>query len=155
MGTGEAHCNYGSERRYRNNLLTVCMFYFSSFLIAVKDGCQGPFIQTTYRTFRTTITFDYPRNQYKTSVKFFCKDRNLMRKDTLSTKFSKKNGTFTFTETNRGFSGSISNVSSPGGVYWGRMNTGSYHRDAFRKIKVFKGEWHIKHPDLEPECLKP
>ncbi|XP_045884556.1 polymeric immunoglobulin receptor-like [Micropterus dolomieu] len=103
-------------------------------LILDKD-CQGQFIQTAYRTAKTTITCDHTGNEYK----FFCKQNGSICEDILSTKSSlKSNGTFTLTETNSGFSVSISNVSShDAGVYWCGVETheGSY-RAALRKIQL-------------------
>ncbi|XP_038553635.1 polymeric immunoglobulin receptor-like [Micropterus salmoides] len=99
------------------------------------DGCQGKFIQTAYRTAKTTIACDYTGNKHK----FFCKQKGSICEDILSTKSSlKSNGTFTLTETNSSFSVSISNVSSrDAGVYWCGVETheGSY-RAALRKIKL-------------------
>ncbi|XP_038551891.1 polymeric immunoglobulin receptor-like [Micropterus salmoides] len=99
------------------------------------DGCQRQFIQTAYRTAKTTITCDYTGKKYK----FFCKDNGFICEDILSTKSSlKSKGTFTLTETNSSFSVSISNVSShDAGVYWCGVETreGSY-RAALRKIKL-------------------
>ncbi|XP_038551884.1 uncharacterized protein LOC119885741 isoform X4 [Micropterus salmoides] len=99
------------------------------------DGCQGQFIQTAYRTAKTTITCDYTGNKYK----FFCKQNGSICEDISSTKSSlKSNGTFTLTETNSSFSVSISNVSSrDAGVYWCGAETheGSY-RTALRKIQL-------------------
>ncbi|XP_045885516.1 polymeric immunoglobulin receptor-like [Micropterus dolomieu] len=99
------------------------------------DGYQRQFIQTAYRTAKTTITCDYTGNKYK----FFCKQNGFICEDILSTKSSlKSNGTFTLTETKSGFSVSISNVSShDAGVYWCGVETheGSY-RAALRKIKL-------------------
>ncbi|XP_038548495.1 polymeric immunoglobulin receptor-like [Micropterus salmoides] len=99
------------------------------------DGCQGQFIQTAYRTAKTTITCDHTGNKYK----FFCKQNGSICEDILSTKSSlKSNGTFTLTETNSSFSMSISNVSShDAGVYRCGVETheGSY-RASLRKIQL-------------------
>ncbi|XP_038554425.1 polymeric immunoglobulin receptor-like, partial [Micropterus salmoides] len=99
------------------------------------DGCQKQFIQTAYRTAKTTITCDYTGNKYK----FFCKDNGFICEDILSTKSClKSKGTFTLTETNSSFSVSISNVSShDAGVYRCGVETheGSY-RAALTKIQL-------------------
>ncbi|XP_026161628.1 polymeric immunoglobulin receptor-like isoform X2 [Mastacembelus armatus] len=104
-----------------------------------KDICQKPFIQTAYRNAKTTITCDYPGNKYSSSVKFFCKVKGSTCEDILSTNSSPlTNGTFTLTNTNRGFSVSISNVSSQDdGVYWCGLKPkeGSY-RAATRRIQL-------------------
>ncbi|KAM7421873.1 hypothetical protein PAMA_010098 [Pampus argenteus] len=103
-----------------------------------KDGCQEPFTQTAYVTAQTTITCDYP-NKYNSSIKFLCKDNNVSCEEILSTQSPvKSNGTFTLTDTNRGFNVSVSNVSSQhAGVYWCgvKPNEGSY-RASRRKIKL-------------------
>ncbi|XP_041817717.1 uncharacterized protein LOC121624125 isoform X6 [Chelmon rostratus] len=104
-----------------------------------KDGCQAPFIQTAYRTAKTTITCDYPGNTHLSSVKVFCKDSDLICEDILSIKSSSlSNGTFTLRETSSGFNVSISNVSSQdAAVYWCGVesNDGPY-RVALRKIQL-------------------
>ncbi|XP_033181113.1 polymeric immunoglobulin receptor-like isoform X3 [Mastacembelus armatus] len=104
-----------------------------------KDICQRPFIQTAYRNAKTTITCDYPGNKYSSRVKFFCKVKGSTCEDILSTNSSPlTNGTFTLTNTNRGFSVSISNVSSQDdGVYWCGLKPkeGSY-RAATRRIQL-------------------
>ncbi|KAM7421871.1 hypothetical protein PAMA_010097 [Pampus argenteus] len=103
-----------------------------------KDGCQQLFTQTAYVTAQTTITCDYP-NKYNSSIKFLCKDNNVSCEEILSTQSPvKSNGTFTLTDTNRGFNVSVSNVSSQhAGVYWCgvKPNEGSY-RASLRKIKL-------------------
>ncbi|XP_038551882.1 CMRF35-like molecule 1 isoform X3 [Micropterus salmoides] len=104
--------------------------------LEVETGdCQRQFIQTAYRTAKTTIRCNYTGNKYK----FFCKDNGFICEDILSTKSSlKSKGTFTLTETKSGFSMSISNVSShDAGVYWCGVETheGSY-RASLRKIKL-------------------
>ncbi|XP_026162474.1 polymeric immunoglobulin receptor-like isoform X2 [Mastacembelus armatus] len=103
------------------------------------DICQRPFNQTVYRNAKTTITCDYPGNKYSSSVKFFCKDKGSTCEDILSTNSSPlTNGTFTLTNTNRGFNVSISNVSSQDdGVYWCGLKPqeGSY-RAATRRIQL-------------------
>ncbi|XP_038551885.1 uncharacterized protein LOC119885743 isoform X1 [Micropterus salmoides] len=101
----------------------------------VDKDCQKQFIQTAYRTAKTTITCDHTGNEYK----FFCKEKGSICEDILSTKSSlKSKGTFTLTETNSSFSVSISKVSSrDAGVYWCGVETheGSY-RAALRKIQL-------------------
>ncbi|KAG8007177.1 Polymeric immunoglobulin receptor [Nibea albiflora] len=104
-----------------------------------KDGCQGPFNQTAYRTAKTTITCNYKGKRDESDVLFFCKENNFTCEDILSTESSpKSSGTFTLTETNTGFNVSISEVSSlHAGVYWCgvKSNEGSY-RAGFRKIQL-------------------
>ncbi|XP_041807164.1 polymeric immunoglobulin receptor-like isoform X2 [Chelmon rostratus] len=108
-------------------------------LMAGKHGCQAPFIQTAYRTAKTTITCDYPGNTHLSSVKVFCKDNNLICEDILSIKSSSlSNGTFTLRETSSGFNVSISDVSSQdAAVYWcGVESNDGRYRAAFRKIQL-------------------
>ncbi|XP_051251050.1 CMRF35-like molecule 8 [Dicentrarchus labrax] len=102
-----------------------------------KDGCKEQFNQTAYRTAKTTITCDYPENKQRSSVKFLCRENNFTCEEILSTNFSvKSNGTFTLTETNSGFSVSISNVSShDAGLYWCGVKEGNY-RTGLRKIQL-------------------
>lgn len=114
------------------------MLYFIS-LFAEKDGCPEPFDQTAYTKAKTTITCDYPGKKNKSSVKFFCKDNDLICEDILSTNSSSKSdGTFTLTETSSGFSISISNVSKgDAGVYWcGAETSDGRYRAALRSIKL-------------------
>uniref|UniRef100_A0A8P4G698 Immunoglobulin V-set domain-containing protein n=1 Tax=Dicentrarchus labrax TaxID=13489 RepID=A0A8P4G698_DICLA len=109
-----------------------------------KDGCKEQFNQTAYRTAKTTITCDYPENKQRSSVKFLCRENNFTCEEILSTNFSvKSNGTFTLTETNSGFSVSISNVSShDAGLYWCGVKEGNY-RTGLRKIQLkVEGEQH-------------
>lgn len=105
-------------------------------LFAGIDDCPGPFDQTAYRTARTTITCDYPRNQ-RTSRKFFCKEKDSTCEDILSANASPNtNGTFTLTETVRGFNVSISNVSQHDkGVYWCAVSKRHY-RAGIKKIQL-------------------
>ncbi|XP_041817710.1 uncharacterized protein LOC121624125 isoform X5 [Chelmon rostratus] len=104
-----------------------------------KHGCQTPFVQTAYRTAKTTITCDYPGNTHQSSVKDFCKDSDLICEDILSTKSSPgSKAKFTLTETSSGFNVSISDVSSQdAGVYWCGVesNEGPY-RATLRKIQL-------------------
>ncbi|KAI3369578.1 hypothetical protein L3Q82_024389 [Scortum barcoo] len=103
-----------------------------------KNGCRKQFIQTAYKLAQTTITCDYSGNK-SSSVQFFCKENGFICEDILSTESSlKSNGTFSLTETSRGFSVSISNVSSHhAAVYWCgvKPKAGSY-RAALRKIQL-------------------
>uniref|UniRef100_A0A8P4K1W9 Immunoglobulin V-set domain-containing protein n=1 Tax=Dicentrarchus labrax TaxID=13489 RepID=A0A8P4K1W9_DICLA len=97
-----------------------------------------------YLTAKTTITCDYPENKQRSSVKFLCRENNFTCEEILSTNFSvKSNGTFTLTETNSGFSVSISNVSShDAGLYWCGVKEGNY-RTGLRKIQLkVEGEQH-------------
>ncbi|KAI3369579.1 hypothetical protein L3Q82_024392 [Scortum barcoo] len=103
-----------------------------------EDGCQRQFIKTAYKPAQTTITCDYSGNK-RSSVQFFCKENGFNCEDILSTESSlKSNGTFSLTETSRGFSVSISNVSSHhAAVYWCgvKPKAGSY-RAALRRIQL-------------------
>ncbi|KAI3369840.1 hypothetical protein L3Q82_024422 [Scortum barcoo] len=106
--------------------------------IEVETDCQRQFIQTAYKPAQTTITCDYSGNK-SSSVQFFCKENGFICEDILSTESSlKSNGTFSLTETSRGFSVSISNVSSHhAAVYWCgvKPKAGSY-RASLRKIQL-------------------
>uniref|UniRef100_A0A8P4K8X7 Immunoglobulin V-set domain-containing protein n=1 Tax=Dicentrarchus labrax TaxID=13489 RepID=A0A8P4K8X7_DICLA len=74
---------------------------------------------------------------HRSSVKFLCRENNFTCEEILSTSSSvKSNGTFTLTGTNRGFSVSISNVSShDAGLYWCGVNKGNY-QTGLRKIQL-------------------
>ncbi|XP_051272278.1 polymeric immunoglobulin receptor-like isoform X14 [Dicentrarchus labrax] len=104
---------------------------------AETDGCQGQFNQTVYRTAKTTITCDYPENKHRFSDKFLCRENKFTCEEILSTSSSvKSNRKYNLTETNRGFSVSISNVSShDAGLYWCGVNEGNY-RTGLRKIQL-------------------
>ncbi|KAI3369216.1 hypothetical protein L3Q82_007450 [Scortum barcoo] len=115
------------------------LFVLTSILVYKQtDDCQKQFIQTAYKPAQTTITCDYSGNK-RSSVQFFCKEDGFICEDILSTESSlKSNGTFSLTETSRGFSVSISNVSSHhAAVYWCgvKPKAGSY-RAALRKIQL-------------------
>ncbi|XP_067359722.1 CMRF35-like molecule 8 [Channa argus] len=72
-------------------------------------------------------------------VKFFCKENNFNCEDIKPTKSSpKSNRRFTVTDTNSGFSVSISDVSSEdAGVYWcGVKSNKGNDRSAFRQIQL-------------------
>uniref|UniRef100_A0A8P4KPD1 Immunoglobulin V-set domain-containing protein n=1 Tax=Dicentrarchus labrax TaxID=13489 RepID=A0A8P4KPD1_DICLA len=115
-----------------------------SFFSAETDGCQGQFNQTVYRTAKTTITCDYPENKHRFSDKFLCRENKFTCEEILSTSSSvKSNRKYNLTETNRGFSVSISNVSShDAGLYWCGVNEGNY-RTGLRKIQLkVEGEQH-------------
>ncbi|KAI3369839.1 hypothetical protein L3Q82_024421, partial [Scortum barcoo] len=119
----------------------TCKFYQRSpekVELEVETDCQRQFIQTAYKPAQTTITCDYSGNK-NSSVQFFCKENGFICEDILSTESSlKSNGTFSLTETSRGFSVSISNVSSHhAAVYWCgvKPKAGSY-RAALRKIQL-------------------
>ncbi|XP_078105416.1 uncharacterized protein LOC144517276 isoform X2 [Sander vitreus] len=103
--------------------------------LEVDDGCQTPFIQTAYRTAKTTISCD-KRNDSRFT--FFCKEKGSICEDILSTKSSlKSNGSFTLPETSSSFNVSISNVSSEhAGVYWCGVETNKGYRAALRKIQL-------------------
>ncbi|KAJ4927490.1 hypothetical protein JOQ06_015217 [Pogonophryne albipinna] len=100
--------------------------------------CKDPFNQTAYRTAKTSITCD-ERNKEDSRVKFFCKVNGHICEDILSTKSAlRSNGMFTLTETESGFTVSISNVSTQhAGVYWcGVESTERSYRAALRKIQL-------------------
>ncbi|KAI4793626.1 hypothetical protein KUCAC02_032600, partial [Chaenocephalus aceratus] len=100
--------------------------------------CKDPFNQTAYRTAQTSITCD-EGNKEDSRFKFFCKENGPICEDILSTKSAlRSNGTFTLTETESGFTLSISNVSTQhAGVYWcGEESTEGSYRAALRKIQL-------------------
>nr|XP_046241055.1 uncharacterized protein LOC124057030 [Scatophagus argus] len=100
--------------------------------VGVEDSCQKPFIQTAYRTAKTTIKCDHSENQNKAGV--FCKENYATYEDILFA--PKSNRRFSLTVTSSGFSMSISKVSShDAGVYWCGVvqNEG---RAALRKIRL-------------------
>ncbi|XP_037619841.1 polymeric immunoglobulin receptor-like [Sebastes umbrosus] len=102
----------------------------------VKNECQEPFIQTAYRTAKTTISCRY---KGKSKVKFFCKDNGSICENIVSTRSSlRSNGTFNLTESSSSFNMSISNVSSQhAGVYWcGVERKGGRYRAALRNITL-------------------
>uniref|UniRef100_A0A8P4GA19 Immunoglobulin V-set domain-containing protein n=1 Tax=Dicentrarchus labrax TaxID=13489 RepID=A0A8P4GA19_DICLA len=87
---------------------------------------------------------------HRSSVKFLCRENNFTCEEILSTSSSvKSNGTFTLTGTNRGFSVSISNVSShDAGLYWCGVNKGNY-QTGLRKIQLeVEGETFTKSPTI-------
>ncbi|XP_050930244.1 CMRF35-like molecule 8 isoform X7 [Lates calcarifer] len=103
-----------------------------------KNGCQKPFIQTAYRTAKTTIICDYPENKDKSRLKFFCKQTGDICEEILSTESSKSsNKRFTLTGTKRDFNISISNVSSDdAGVYWCGLKSNDRRRATLRQIQL-------------------
>ncbi|CAI5686617.1 unnamed protein product [Oreochromis niloticus] len=99
-----------------------------------SGNCQQPFTQTVTRA--ANIMCDYPDNDFKSWVKFFCRGEDFTCKDILSTKG--QNGKFRLTNTNRGFNVSIRDVSSQdAGVYWCGVESddGSY-KASIRQIKL-------------------
>ncbi|XP_033939101.1 uncharacterized protein [Pseudochaenichthys georgianus] len=107
-------------------------------VVADEGGCKKPFNQTAYRTAKTSITCD-EGNKEDSRFKFFCKERGPICEDILSTKSAlRSNGIFTLTETESGFTVSISNVSTQhAGVYWcGVESTEGSYRAALRKIQL-------------------
>ncbi|KAJ4927489.1 hypothetical protein JOQ06_015216 [Pogonophryne albipinna] len=112
---------------------------FLLFLSIITDeGCQGPFIQTAYRTAKTTISCEKKGITPDSRFKFFCKENGSICEDILSTKSAlRSNGTFTLTETEIGFTVSISNVSPQhAGVYWCGVESSKRYRAALRKIQL-------------------
>ncbi|XP_074503583.1 uncharacterized protein LOC141774647 isoform X2 [Sebastes fasciatus] len=102
-----------------------------------KNECQEPFIQTAYRTAKTTISCRYKGKS--TVSKFYCKDNGSICENIVSTRSSlRSNGTFILTESSSSFSMSISNVSSQhAGVYWcGVERKGGCNRAALRNITL-------------------
>ncbi|KAL3059279.1 hypothetical protein OYC64_011240 [Pagothenia borchgrevinki] len=107
-------------------------------VVADEGGCKDPFNQTAYRTAKTSITCD-EGNKEDSRFKCFCKVNGPICEDILSTKSTlRSNGTFTLTETESGFTVSISNVSTQhAGVYWcGVESTEGSYRAALRKIQL-------------------
>ncbi|XP_063766853.1 CMRF35-like molecule 7 isoform X2 [Eleginops maclovinus] len=102
-------------------------------------GCQEPLIITVSRTAEANISCD-KGNKKDSRVKFFCKENGPICEDVLSTKPAlRSNGSFTLTETERGFTVSISDVSAQhAGVYWcGVESTGKIiYRAALRRIQL-------------------
>ncbi|XP_039468683.1 junctional adhesion molecule-like [Oreochromis aureus] len=115
-----------------------CEFDQSSNTSVIKklesEKCQQPFTQIVTRAAK--IMCDYPDDDFKSGVQFFCSGENFTCKDILSTKG--QNGKFRLTNTNRGFNVSIRDVSSQdAGVYWCGVESkdGSY-RVSIRQIKL-------------------
>ncbi|XP_010783557.1 uncharacterized protein [Notothenia coriiceps] len=106
--------------------------------LELYKGCQEPFHQTEYKTDTIIIKCD-KENKDDSRVKFFCKENGSICEDILSTKSAetKSNGTFTLTETESGFTVSISNVSPQhAGVYWCGVESSKRYRTALRKIQL-------------------
>ncbi|XP_067359729.1 polymeric immunoglobulin receptor-like isoform X3 [Channa argus] len=104
------------------------------------NNCQTPLPVIVTRTDKVTFTCDmseYLRQNDR--VKFFCKENGFICEDILPTNSSpKSNRRFTVTDTDRGFSVSISDVSSEdAGVYWcGVKSRQGKYRSAFRQIQL-------------------
>lgn len=114
---------------YRPALGGFCLYFYT-------ENCQQPFTQTVTRA--ANIKCDYPDDDFKYGVQFFCRGENFTCNDILSTKGQRLNGKFRLTNTNRGFNVSISGVSSQdAGVYWCGVGSkdGSY-RVSVRQIKL-------------------
>ncbi|KAI9546635.1 hypothetical protein NQZ68_024533 [Dissostichus eleginoides] len=108
-------------------------------LLVADQGCQGPLKQTANRTTNTTISCGKKGFTPDSRVKLFCKENGPICEDILSTKSAlRSNGMFTLTETQNGFTVSISNVSPQhAGVYWcGVESTEGSYRAALRKIQL-------------------
>ncbi|XP_029288423.1 uncharacterized protein LOC115008767 isoform X2 [Cottoperca gobio] len=106
--------------------------------VKVDYSCKESFIQTAYRTAKTTITCECKGKKHST-VECFCKVEGSTCQDILSINSSlKSNGTFTLTENQSGFSVSISNVSSQhAGVYrCGVETTQGRNRAQYRSIQL-------------------
>uniref|UniRef100_A0AAZ1XEW9 Immunoglobulin subtype domain-containing protein n=1 Tax=Oreochromis aureus TaxID=47969 RepID=A0AAZ1XEW9_OREAU len=87
-----------------------------------------------YKDGAAKIMCDYPDDDFKSGVQFFCSGENFTCKDILSTKG--QNGKFRLTNTNRGFNVSIRDVSSQdAGVYWCGVESkdGSYRPPTTKK----------------------
>ncbi|XP_067359734.1 CMRF35-like molecule 8 isoform X2 [Channa argus] len=129
-----------------------CIFnrdYMSSKKVELEykfNNCQTPLTEIVTRTDKVTFTCDtseYHRQNDKRQNKrdkFFCKQNDFfICEDILPTKSSPKSkGRFTVTDTDRGFSVSISDVSSEdAGVYWcGVKSRQGKYRSAFRQIQL-------------------
>ncbi|XP_047437932.1 cell wall protein DAN4-like [Mugil cephalus] len=101
--------------------------------------CQAPDKRSVNPGDKLSITCNYPRNKYKSWVKFFCKENDFNCEDILSTKSDPKtNKTFTLTVTDRGFDMSISPVSpQDAGVYWcGVQSPDGNMSVTFRQIQL-------------------
>ncbi|XP_010783118.1 uncharacterized protein [Notothenia coriiceps] len=106
--------------------------------LQLDEGCQGPLHQTAYRTAKTTISCEKKEFTPDSRFKFFCKENGSICEDILSTKSAlRSNGMFTLTETESGFTVSISNVSPQHtGVYWCGKESSKRYRAALRKIQL-------------------
>ncbi|XP_019214061.1 uncharacterized protein LOC109202154 isoform X2 [Oreochromis niloticus] len=101
-----------------------------------SGNCRRPFTQPVNRAAK--ITCDYPGDDFKCWVKFFCRGENFTCKDILSTKGPELNGKYRLTNTKKGFDVSIRDVSSQdAGVYWcgAESKDGSY-KASIRQIKL-------------------
>nr|XP_020444821.1 polymeric immunoglobulin receptor-like [Monopterus albus] len=136
--SGDYQCRPHQSRPHTNNLQ-----------LDPEKSCLTTVIQTAYTTAETTITCHYNLgNTYKSSVRFFCKMNISTSEEILSADSPPQtNGRFTLTNTDSGFTVSISNVSSEDeGIYWcgvkpdkGRYRTGLTEIQLeVQKIKYFK-----------------
>ncbi|XP_067359739.1 polymeric immunoglobulin receptor-like isoform X2 [Channa argus] len=106
-----------------------------------RKNCQTPLPVIVTRTDKVTFTCDMSEyHRQNDRVKFFCKENDFfICEEILPTKLSQKsNRRFTVTDTNSGFSVSISDVSSEdAGVYWcGVKSDQGKYRSAFRQIQL-------------------
>lgn len=116
--------------KYSITVLNLTFFQFTE-----EDGCQKPLNQIAYRTAKTTITCKNPGDEFKASVKFFCKEtKTSVCEDILPTK---KNGTFTLINTRDDFNLIISNLTTQhAGGYWCGVESSGRHRATIRKINL-------------------
>ncbi|XP_041836747.1 uncharacterized protein LOC121636945 [Melanotaenia boesemani] len=100
----------------------------------VEKGCPKPYIQTAYRTAKTTVRCDH---MDMSMVWFFCK-QNESCEDLITTASSQKSDeTFTRTKTGSGFSLSISDVSSHhAGLYWCGVKEGDKYQVSLTQLKI-------------------
>ncbi|KAI9546639.1 hypothetical protein NQZ68_024537 [Dissostichus eleginoides] len=108
--------------------------------LELYNRCQKPFNPIADRT-HTIIIKCGKENEDDSRCNLFCKENGPICEDILSTKNNlRSNGTFTLTETESGFTVSISNVSTQHtGVYWCGVEIKDrkiWYRAALRKIEV-------------------
>ncbi|KAK1901869.1 CMRF35-like molecule 8 [Dissostichus eleginoides] len=113
--------------------------------LELYNRCQKPFNPIADRT-HTIIIKCGKENEDDSRCNLFCKENGPICEDILSTKNNlRSNGTFTLTETESGFTVSISNVSTQHtGVYWCGVEIKDrkiWYRAALRKIEVKGVSW--------------
>lgn len=126
------------DGKYKFNFRLNSKKYNKEVQLKLDNRCQEPLNKTAYKTETIIIKCD-KENKDDSRVKFFCKENGPICEDILSTKSAlRSNGMFTLTETESGFTVSISNVSPQhAGVYWcGVESTEGSYRAALRKIQL-------------------